>query len=85
MITKEKLQQYGKFKGDLDKWVSSQRDGADPVLNGADWNEIDKLIQRLKIEKHGFATQDYRTETQRVIRKTIEGGEAIEMIKKMDL
>jgi hypothetical protein len=85
VITKEKLQRYGKFKGDLDKWVLSQRDGADPVLNGADWNDIDKLMQRLKIEKNGFATQDYRTETQRVMKKLLEGGEAIEMIKGMDV
>jgi hypothetical protein len=58
LITKEKLERYGKFKGDVDKWAQSQKDGADPVLNGADWIEIDKLLQRLKIEKNGFASQD---------------------------
>ncbi|MDB5047568.1 MAG: hypothetical protein JWO30_639 [Fibrobacteres bacterium] len=84
MITKEKLERYKKFKGDVDKWVFSQKDGADEVMNGADWSEIDKLMQRLKIEKNGFASQDYRTETERVMKKTVESGEAIKMAKEMD-
>lgn len=69
----------------MDKWVLSQKDGADAVLSGADWNEIDKLSQRLKIEKNGFASQDYRTETERVLKKNLENGETIKLFREMDL
>lgn len=85
MITKEMLERYRKFKGDADKWALSQRDGIDEVLNGTDWNAIDKLVQRLKIEKHGFATQDYRAETERVLKKTVEDGEALRLAREMGI
>ena len=84
VITKEKLERYGKFKGDVDKWVLSQKDGADEVLNGADWTEIGKLLQRLKIEKNGFASQDYRTETERILKKTFADGDAVKLARQMD-
>ena len=60
----------------MDKWVLSQRDGRDNVLTGAEWSTIDKLVQRLKLEKNGFATPDYRGETQRLMNKSLENAEA---------
>ncbi|HKP95626.1 MAG TPA: hypothetical protein VJ385_07705 [Fibrobacteria bacterium] len=84
MITKEKLQRYRKFKGDVDKWAASQKDGPDEVLTGADWTEIDKLAQRLKIEKNGFASRDYRAETERILKKTVEGAETLSLFKQLE-
>lgn len=60
----------------MDKWVLSQRDGRDEVLTGTEWTTIDKLVQRLKLEKNGFATPDYRGETERLMNKTFENGDA---------
>jgi hypothetical protein len=76
VITKEQLERFHTFKGDQDKWVRSQRDGADTVLNGADWTLIEKLVQRLKLEKNGFATPEYRGETERLLNKSLENAEA---------
>ena len=76
MITKEQLERFNAFKGDMDKWVLSQRDGRDDVLNGSDWTLIDKLVQRLKLEKSGFATMEYRGETERLLNKSLENAEA---------
>jgi len=60
----------------MEKWVLSQRDGRDDVLDGADWTLIDKLFQRLKLEKTGFATLEYRGETERLMNKCLENPEA---------
>jgi hypothetical protein len=76
VITKEQLERFNAFKGDMDKWVLSQRDGRDSVLTGAEWTTIDKLVQRLKLEKSGFATPDYRGETERLLNKSLENAEA---------
>jgi hypothetical protein len=76
VITKEQLERFNAFKGDMDKWVLSQRNGRDDILSGPEWNTIDKLLQRLKLEKHGFATPDYRGETERLMNKTLENAEA---------
>jgi hypothetical protein len=83
MISKEKMLQYKKFNGDLDKWVKSQKGGMDEVLSGADWTVIDKVVQRLKIEKNQYASNDFREETKRVLVRTFENAEVIEMAKSM--
>ncbi|MDQ3003101.1 MAG: hypothetical protein M3Y08_17795 [Fibrobacterota bacterium] len=83
MITKLKLARYKKFNGDLDKWVQSQKDGLDDVISGTEWEQIDQFIQRLRLGKHLSATMEYRTETDRVLKKNLEDAEAIEMAKGM--
>ena len=83
MISKEKLERYQKYNGDLDLWVKSQKDGMDELLNGTEWTLIDKIIQRLKIEKGGNASMDYRGETVRVLNKNFENEEVILFAKTM--
>lgn len=83
MITKEQLERYQKYDGDLDKWVASQKRGMDETLSGNDWNLIDKVIQRLKLQKSGFASNDYREETERVLIKTFGEAETIKFARSM--
>ncbi len=81
MITYEKLARYIHFSGDQDAWVASQKRELDSLLNGAEWEMIDKAIQRLKLQKRGFANEDYRAETERVLKKTFETNEVIELAR----
>lgn len=83
MINKEQLERYGKFDGDVDKWVASQKRGVDETLNGNDWTLIDKVVQRLKLQKSGFASNDYREETERVLKKTFGDAELIKLARDM--
>ena len=83
MINQEQLERYGKFSGDLDKWVASQKRGMDETLSGNDWTIIDKVIQRLKLQNSGFASNDYREETERVLRKTFANAETIQIARGM--
>ncbi len=83
MITKEKMQRYQDFNGDLDKWVLTQKNGLDEVLSGPEWTTIDKVVQRLRIQKNGNASVDYRNETDRLLKKSLESDEVIEIAKTM--
>lgn len=83
MISKEQLQRYQKFNGDLDDWVKSQKSGMDETLTGNDWTLIDKVMQRLKLQKTGFASRDYRDETERVLTKTFGDLEVIKMARSL--
>lgn len=81
MITKAQLQRYKEYNGDLDDWVRSQKDGLDTTLTGDEWVQIDKLIQRLKIQRNGTASSDYRTETERLLKKMLESPDLIQMAR----
>lgn len=83
MITIEQMQKYKDAGGDVDAWVRSQKDGLDGVLTGDEWNLIDKLVQRLKIQKNGNASSDYKTETERVLKKNLENEEVIRLARTM--
>ncbi len=76
------MQTYKDFKGDVDGWVKAQIDGLEKNLSGEDWNQIEKVVQRLKIQRNGNASSDYTTETERVLKKTLEG-EAIVIARSM--
>lgn len=82
-ISKAQLEKYREFNGDVDDWVRSQKNGLDGVLSGSEWDVIDKLVQRLKIQKNGNASSDYKTETERVLKKTLESEEVIRMAREM--
>lgn len=83
MISKEQLQRYQKYNGDLDDWVKSQRSGMDETLSGAEWTLIAKAMDRLKLQKTGFASRDFRDETERVLTKTFGDAEVIKLARTM--
>ena len=83
MITKSQILRYRKFGGDLSKWVKSQKNGLDEILSGADWSAIDKMIQRLRIQKTGNPSSDYTNETDRVLKKFFESEEVAQIAREM--
>jgi hypothetical protein len=74
---------YKEFNGDLDDWVKSQKGGLDQALTGEEWTQIDKVVQRLRIQKGGNASSDYRTETERLLKKVLVEDEVIRIARSM--
>ena len=83
MINKLQILRYRKYNGDLSKWVKSQKNGLDEILSGADWSMIDKMIQRLRIQKTGIPSSDYTNETDRVLKKFLESEEVAQIAREM--
>jgi len=83
VITKEQFERYQKYDGDVEKWVASQKRSRDEVLTGADWSVIEKAIQRLQTQKKGFASHDYRDETERILLRTFGDAALIDAVRTM--
>jgi hypothetical protein len=83
VITKAQVERYQQFQGDLDKWIDSQKKARDECIAGPDWTLIDKAAQRLKLEKTGFASHEYREETKRVLRRTFTEDGAAALVKAL--
>ena len=77
------MQKYKEFNGDIDGWVNSQKNGLDDTLTGDEWNQIEKIVQRLKIQRNGNASSDYKNETERLLVKVLENTEVIQIAKSM--
>lgn len=57
MITKEKLETYKYYKGDIDGW-SKTKSKKDNMVD-EDWYEIDSLIQEYQIIEKGLASEEF--------------------------
>ena len=77
------MQKYKEFNGEIDSWVGSQKNGLDETLTGDEWNQIEKIVQRLKIQRNGSASSDYKNETERLLLKGLENAEVIQIAKSM--
>jgi hypothetical protein len=44
---------------------------------------IDKVVQRLRIQRHGNASIDYRNETERLLKKILESPEVVQIARSM--
>lgn len=77
------MQKYKEFNGEVDGWVSSQKNGLDETLTGDEWNQIEKIVQRLKIQRNGNASSDYKNETERLLKINMENIEVIQIAKSM--
>lgn len=83
LITKAKMQKFTEFYGDIDNWVKSQANGLDGTLTGDEWNQIDKVIQRLRLQRGPNASIDYKNETERVMKRSFENEEVMQMARNM--
>ena len=77
------MQKYKEFNGDVDDWIHSQKSGLDDTLTGDEWNQIEKIVQRLKIQRNGNASIDYKNETERLLKKDLENIDVIQIAKSM--
>ena len=77
------MQRFTEFYGDIENWVKSQKQGLDDTLTGEEWNQIDKVIQRLRLQVNGNASMDYRNETERVMKRVFENEDVIKMARGM--
>jgi hypothetical protein len=83
LITEAKMRKYKEFNGDLEDWVQSQKGGLDGTLTGDEWIQIDKMVERLRLQRNGNASIDYRNETERLLKKGLENAVAIEIARSM--
>jgi hypothetical protein len=77
------MQKYKEFNGNVEDWVRSQKNGLDETLTGDEWNQIEKIVQRLKIQRNGNASMDYKNETERLLKKELEDLDVIQIAKSM--
>lgn len=71
MLTREKLNIFEQFDGDIDGWTRMRRDTDDSPMTEADWNLIDKLVMDLGIAESGLASAEFRSETAFMLRENV--------------
>ena len=59
MISKQKLNIYNKYKGDIDAWSRSGSKKEKEVISDDEWFLIDELLQDLQLVEKGLASESF--------------------------
>lgn len=69
MLTRQKLDIFEEFDGDIDGWTRMRRDADNSLMTVEDWNLIDTLVMNLGIAESGLASPEFRTKTEKLLRE----------------
>lgn len=63
MLTKEKLNIYRKYSGDIDSWARFGKKNELELINDDEWKLIDDLVQSLELIKNKATSEKFKIQT----------------------
>ena len=82
MITREKIEIYKYYSGDVDKF--SRANGShEKVMSDEDFFLIARIVQDLVIIKNGLAAKDFQNKTEKCLLDNCDDQETINLLKSM--
>jgi hypothetical protein len=81
MITKEHLETYKSFDGDVDMWARVKQ--SSDRMTDADWFEIQGILQDLTIIANGHASEEFTSKTLQHIKTSCENPEVEQELIEM--
>ena len=82
MLTREKIEMYQRFGGDLDGF---SRSGDASVIEQDDWSLIDELCQAIYLVKTGKAGREFAERVEERLRSHCANEETRQALRKMAL
>jgi hypothetical protein len=82
MITKNKLQIYANYNGDLDMWLRTGKKSEKEMMTSADWHLIDTLIQDCVVLERGLGSDSRNAEAIARLNESCEGMSTVEYLKE---
>ena len=82
MITAEKFAIYRKYSGDVDGWARVGTRTEQRAMSDQDWHKIEEMLQRLRLENSGLASEGYRARTEELLAKRVENEEVVRSLRK---
>ncbi len=80
MITKEKVETYCHFSGDIDAWTVRGTDRQKEIMNTDDWALIDSLIQDLYLVEKELVSDAFKKRVNEEIYAKCDGEDTIRML-----
>ena len=77
VITREKLDIFRRYDGDVDGWALRRDPQEHAVMSDGDWSVIEDLRHRLWLERHESVSDDFIAETRRLISESVPDENAL--------
>ena len=83
VITEEKLNIFRRYAGDVDGWVLARDATEHEIMADSDWAQIEELRHRLWLEQHQPVSEDFVTQTQKLIAERVGDESTAEALRRL--
>ena len=83
MITREKLNIYKRYGGDIDGLARVGSELEKHVISDSDWHDIEKLLQDFAFKKKGIIGETYRIDMEQRFKELIPDADIAAELKRM--
>ena len=83
MITKDKIQIYKNYGGDVDGWARVGSKKEKELMNDEDWFLIEDLLQDLSLLKSGNSSKEYNAKISEKLKEKCSDEETIKRLKEL--
>lgn len=80
MITKQKVEVYKSYNGDIDTWARNQEE---KFMNDEDWYLIAELVADIKLVAKGLASEQYIQTVEKKLKENCDSDSTIEALKEI--
>ncbi len=83
MITKDKIQIYKNYSGDVDGWARIGSKEEKELMNDEDWFLIEDLLQDLSLMKSGNSSEEYNIKIAEKLKNKCSDEEVVRELKEL--
>lgn len=83
MITKNKIEIFNRYNGDIDGWARSNSNKEKLLIEDNDWYLIDSFLQDLFLVKEGLTSNEFIMNLEDKLIENCDNGETIIQLKKI--
>lgn len=85
MVTKEKLEIYRHYGGDIDGWerLSLANETQKTIINADDWSAIDSLLQNLILMEKGLVSDSFAKAVNEELQAKCDCEDTIRILKEL--
>jgi hypothetical protein len=83
VITKEKIEIFKRYGGDSDGWALVGDVQEQQIMADSDWSDIEELRHRLWLQQHEPVSEDFVTQTQKLIAERVRDESTAEALRRL--
>jgi hypothetical protein len=83
VITREKIEIFKRYGGDSDGWALVGHAQEHQIMADSDWSDIEELRHRLWLQQHEPVSEDFVTQTQKLIAERVRDESTAEALRRL--
>ena len=84
MLTKDKINVYKRYRGDIDRWGRTGSEEELRIMSDSDWLLIDSLLQDIYLINNNLSSDSYTYNVEAKLNESCDCDETVKLIYTLD-